>query len=57
MTTAQKKPAPLETGSGDQKDDNLDDLGRRPDGSEEDQPVDAGREKKSPGEKPDSGRH
>ena len=33
------KPAPLETEEGKQKDDNLDDLGRRPDGTEEDQPV------------------
>lgn len=32
------KPAPLETGKGKQEDDNLDDLGRRPDGSKEDQP-------------------
>lgn len=32
-------PAPAETDPGEQQDDNLDDLGRRPDGSEQDQPV------------------
>jgi hypothetical protein len=35
----QKKPAPLETDAGQQKDDNIDDLGRRPDGTEQDQPT------------------
>jgi hypothetical protein len=34
-------PAPLETDPGAQKDDNIDDLGHRPDGAEHDQPVDA----------------
>lgn len=45
MTNPEKKstPAPLETGPGEQKDDNIDDLGHRPDGTEEDQPVDADR--------------
>lgn len=33
-------PAPLETDRGEQRDDNIDDLGRRPDGTEQDQPVD-----------------
>lgn len=37
------KPAPLETGPGEQKDDNIDDLGNRPDGSEQDQPNDPGK--------------
>mgnify|MGYP000859068028 CR=1 FL=1 len=32
------KPAPLETDTGEQKDDNIDDLGRKPDGSKEEQP-------------------
>lgn len=32
------KPAPLETGDGQQQDDNIDDLGRRQDGSRQDQP-------------------
>ncbi|MBD8064887.1 hypothetical protein IC608_05280 [Devosia sp. PTR5] len=41
------KPAPLETNEGDQQDDNLDDRGRRPDGSEQDQPVDPAPERKS----------
>ncbi len=41
------KPAPLETGPGEQKDDNLDDMGRRPDGGEQDQPVD-GKDQKRP---------
>ncbi|WIY54178.1 hypothetical protein O9Z70_06560 [Devosia sp. YIM 151766] len=34
------KPTPLETDPGEQHDDNIDDLGRRPDGTEQDQPVD-----------------
>ena len=49
MTSQKSKPvppAPLETGRGEQKDDNIDDLGRRPDGSEEDQPV--GKEAEQP---------
>jgi hypothetical protein len=33
------KPAPLETEPGQQQDDNIDDLGRRPDGTEQDQPT------------------
>ncbi|NMA97170.1 MAG: hypothetical protein GX970_03505 [Phyllobacteriaceae bacterium] len=46
------KPAPTETRPGNQKDDNIDDLGKRPDGSEQDQPVDGDREvKKGPGER------
>lgn len=40
MSSKTTPPAPLETGTGQQKDDNIDDLGRRPDGSEQDQPVD-----------------
>jgi hypothetical protein len=39
MANDKPKPAPLETEEGKQKDDNLDDLGRRPDGSEQDQPT------------------
>lgn len=31
-------PAPLETEPGKQQDDNIDDLGHRPDGSNQDQP-------------------
>ncbi len=38
MTKEQSKPAPLETGPGEQKDDNIDDLGRKQDGSKQDQP-------------------
>ena len=34
------KPAPLETEPGKQVDDNIDDLGRRPDGSKHEQPGD-----------------
>ena len=34
-----QKPAPLETDRGEQQDDNIDDLGRRPDGEVQDQPV------------------
>ena len=37
MSDKSTKPAPAETG--DQKDDNIDDLGRRPDGKVQDQPV------------------
>lgn len=36
-------PAPAESDPGEQQDDNLDDLGRRTDGSEQDQPVDPGK--------------
>ena len=32
------KPAPLETEPGEQQDDNIDDLGRKKDGSRQDQP-------------------
>lgn len=32
------KPAPLETGKGQQKDDNIDDLGRKSGGKRQDQP-------------------
>ena len=39
MGADRSNPAPAETGTGKQKDDNIDDLGRRPDGSEHDQPV------------------
>lgn len=38
MSKEQSKPAPLETEPGKQQDDNIDDLGRRQDGSREDQP-------------------
>ncbi|HEV7344479.1 MAG TPA: hypothetical protein VGN60_02475 [Devosia sp.] len=38
MADEKSKPAPLETDPGEQKDDNIDDLGRRPDGSKQDQP-------------------
>ena len=41
MNAPKSRPAPLETEPGQQKDDNIDDLGRRPDGSTEEQPVDA----------------
>jgi hypothetical protein len=33
-------PAPLETGPGQQQDDNIDDLGNRDDGKQQDQPTD-----------------
>ncbi len=46
MATEKPKPAPLETGPGEQKDDNIDDLGRKPDGSRQEQP---GRSKPSKG--------
>lgn len=39
MDKDKTRPAPLETEPGDQKDDNIDDLGRRPDGTRQDQPV------------------
>ena len=39
MSKEKSAPAPLETGKGEQQDDNIDDLGRKPDGSKQDQPV------------------
>lgn len=39
MTRNHSRPAPLETDPGEQNDDNIDDLGRRPDGGEQDQPT------------------
>ena len=38
MAAEKPKPAPLETEPGKQKDDNIDDLGRKPDGSRQEQP-------------------
>lgn len=38
MAIEKPKPAPLETGPGEQKDDNIDDLGRKQDGSRQEQP-------------------
>ena len=38
MTKEKPKPAPLETGPGEQQDDNIDDLGRKQDGSRQEQP-------------------
>jgi hypothetical protein len=43
MSVQKSTPAPLETGPGEQRDDNIDDLGNRPDGSREEQPVDPDR--------------
>ena len=40
MGRDQSRPAPEETGRGQQKDDNIDDLGRKPDGSSHEQPAD-----------------
>ena len=39
MPSKQSTPAPLETDPGEQQDDNIDDLGHRPDGAEQDQPT------------------
>lgn len=38
MGTQKSKPTPLETETGKQKDDNIDDLGRKSDGSRQEQP-------------------
>lgn len=38
MTKADKTPAPLEIEPGKQQDDNIDDLGRKQDGSKQEQP-------------------
>jgi hypothetical protein len=38
MTDTKSKPAPLETEPGKQADDNIDDLGRKQDGSKQEQP-------------------
>jgi hypothetical protein len=45
MTKSHQKneSAPEKTEPGQQKDDNIDDLGRRPDGTRLDQPVDPGK--------------
>lgn len=40
MPAQKSKPAPLETDPGEQLDDNIDDLGHRPDGAVQEQPVD-----------------
>lgn len=39
MTNDKPKPAPLENEPGKQMDDNIDDLGRKQDGSKQQQPV------------------
>ncbi|HEY8577531.1 MAG TPA: hypothetical protein VIL88_14485 [Devosia sp.] len=39
MSKEQSKPAPLETEPGEQKDDNIDDLGNKSGGSKQDQPT------------------
>lgn len=38
MANDKSKPAPLETEEGKQNDDNIDDLGRKTDGSKQEQP-------------------
>ena len=38
MSKDKPKPKPFEAGTGKPMDDNIDDLGRRPDGSKQDQP-------------------
>jgi hypothetical protein len=43
MSHEKSTPAPLETDPGQQKDDNIDDLGRRDDGKQQDQPVEPSR--------------
>ena len=53
MSQEKSTPAPLETDPGQQKDDNIDDLGRRDDGKEQDQPVEPSGGKA--GGKPSSG--
>lgn len=50
MSTRTSRPAPLETDTGHQMDDNIDDMGRRPDGRQEDQPVRPRPERTSEGE-------
>lgn len=39
MTTEKSTPAPLETGPGQQQDDNIDDLGRKQGGDKQEQPA------------------
>lgn len=39
MAKPDRRPAPLETEKGKQQDDNIDDLGRKPDGSRQEQPL------------------
>lgn len=38
MSKVESKPAPLETEPGTQQDDNIDDLGRKQDGTKQEQP-------------------
>jgi len=47
MAKQPQKPASSETGPGEQKDDNIDDLGRKPDGTKLDQPTGTGKTKGS----------
>lgn len=46
--TEKTKPPPEETRPGKQRDDNIDDLGRRPDGAREEQPVEPPKQKPAP---------
>lgn len=48
------EPAPKETEPGQQQDDNIDDLGRRPDGTKLDQPIDPEEPRQSPPAKDDT---
>ncbi len=50
----QSTPAPLETEPGTQKDDNIDDLGHRPDGKEHDQPFSDEDDERKERDKPQS---
>lgn len=47
MAGAPSKPAPSEIRPGEQKDDNIDDLGRKPDCTKLDQPTGTGKNKGS----------
>lgn len=56
MQKEKSVPAPLETDPGEQQDDNIDDLGNKPDGSEQDQPVKPSGDQGEPAEKPQPGK-
>jgi hypothetical protein len=50
VTREKSTPAPLETDHGEQQDDNIDEFGHRPDGTEQDQPVSSGSKPDRPAE-------
>ncbi|MHA6299009.1 hypothetical protein [Devosia sp. CAU 1758] len=54
MKPQKSTPAPLETDHGEQQDDNIDEFGHRPDGTEQDQPISPGPKSDAPAETEDN---